>query len=352
MSNDEIDHGNGFFSEPFAPPLTNTEFYSELDDYTQRICRRPVSLPGGSRTVQVSERYRIPWAAEPEDRTREAIIKVRKMTEEDMEQFKEDLEKSAVNWIEAQKGEATGGENDIIIWSIMMLTTIIYPTFKLSTLYGDVDTNKCYIDRISTRYPFPTPRSIYDLRGLASWRSRLNQAEDRLFDTDLFAAIMRFNNGEDCGTPPSLPPGYYTPSISAELDFPWNPGGCEYMKNSYQRLCEMKSGSERTAFDEALMEDAVDWARSRERILVGLEISKRLNRAESETVKTGTRLSAMENTDQSAATENVSGSRVESDINLINDPGDRGSWNRRGSESRTMTQQDRSRQTDSSETVL
>lgn len=124
------------------------------------------------------------------------------------------------------------------------------------------------------------------------------------------------------------------------------------MKNSYQRLCEMKSGSERTAFDEALMKDAIDWARSRERVLDGLEISKSLNRAESETVKMGTRISAMENMNQSAAMENVSGSRTESGINLINDPGDRGSWNRRASESRTMTQQSRSRQTDSSETVL
>jgi hypothetical protein len=115
MSNDEIDHGNGFFSQSFPPPLTDTKFYSDLDDYAQKICRGPVSLPDGYQTVQVSERYRIPWAAEPEDRTREAIVKVRKMTEEDMEHFKEDLEKSAVDWIEAQKGEATGGENDIMV---------------------------------------------------------------------------------------------------------------------------------------------------------------------------------------------------------------------------------------------
>jgi hypothetical protein len=115
MSNDEIDHGNGFFSEPFPPPETDTKFYSDLHDYAQKIRRGPVSLPDGYQTVEVSERYRIPWAAEPEDRTREAIVKVRNMTEEDMEHFKEDLEKSAVDWIEAQKGEATGGENDIMV---------------------------------------------------------------------------------------------------------------------------------------------------------------------------------------------------------------------------------------------
>jgi hypothetical protein len=234
----------------------------------------------------------------------------------------------------------------------MTLTTVTQPTLTFSTLYGYVDFGEYYIDRISNRHPFPTPQNLYELRGLASWRRRLSVAEHWTFETDLFAAVTRFKNGEDCGTPPLWPFGYYTRSISAEYDFPWNAGGCEYMKNSYQRLCEMKSGSERTAFDEALMEDVIDWARSRERVLDGLEISKRLSRAESETVKTGTRFSAMENTDQSAATLNVSGSRVESGINLINDPGDRGSWNRRASESRTMTQQDRSRQTDSSETVL
>jgi hypothetical protein len=40
---------------------------------------------------------------------------VRNMTEEDMEHFKEDLEKSAVDWMKAHKGEATGGENDIMV---------------------------------------------------------------------------------------------------------------------------------------------------------------------------------------------------------------------------------------------
>jgi hypothetical protein len=241
---------------------------------------------------------------------------------------------------------------NVLLWSFMMPTTLTHPILKIITLYGDIDIDNSYIDRISNRHPFPTPQNLYELRGLSSWRRRLSVAEHWAFETDLFAAVTRFNNGENCGSPPIWPSGYYTRSISAESDFPWNAGGCEYMKNSYQRLCEMKSGSERTAFDEALMEDVIDWARSRERILDGLEISKRLNRAESETVKTGTRFSAMENTDQSAATEIVSGSRVESALNLINDPGDRGSWNRRGSESRTMTQQDRSRQTDSSETVL
>jgi hypothetical protein len=115
MSTGVIDHGNGFVSEPFPPPLTNTKFYSDLDDYAQKICRGPLSLPDGYQTVEVSKRYRIPWAARPEDRTQEAIVKVRNMKGEDMEHFKEDLEKSAVDWMEAQKGEPTGGENNIMV---------------------------------------------------------------------------------------------------------------------------------------------------------------------------------------------------------------------------------------------
>jgi hypothetical protein len=189
-----------------------------------------------------------------------------------------------------------------------MSTTITHPILKIPTLYGDdIDIDNCYIDRISNRHPFPTPQNLYELRGLASWRRRLSVAEHWAFETDLYAAVTRFNNGEDCGTPPTLPPGYYTRSISAEFDFPWNPGGCEYMKNSYQRLCEMKSGNERTAFDEALVEDALDFAISRKTLQDGDKIAGEQAR---EALKTRSQLSAI--------TMNATGGGVELGIDSIN----------------------------------
>jgi hypothetical protein len=114
MPNDEQDHANGLYSESSSPPKT-TNVTSLLNQYADaaKRCGEPGSLPDEYRTDEVSRRYRIPWAANHEDRTLAAIMTVRNMTEEDMEHFKEDLEKSAADWERQHQGQAEGGESEL-----------------------------------------------------------------------------------------------------------------------------------------------------------------------------------------------------------------------------------------------
>jgi hypothetical protein len=118
------------------------------------------------------------------------------------------------------------------------------------------------------------------------------------------------------------------------------------MKNSYQRLCEMKSGRERTAFDEALMEDALDFAISRKTLQDGYKIAAEQAR---EAVKTRLQLSELEDFECPTNTKNGSGNDVDSRIDSINYEGDRGS---RTCTSPGGTHSDALRRTDSSDMTL
>jgi hypothetical protein len=113
MPYDEKAHGNGFYSGSTSPPKTNvTSLLNQYADAAKR-CGEPGSLPVGYWTREVSRRCRIPWAAKLEDRTLAAVMTVRNMTDEDMEHFKEDLEKSAADWTRRQTEQANGGESGI-----------------------------------------------------------------------------------------------------------------------------------------------------------------------------------------------------------------------------------------------
>ena len=106
------------------------------------------------------------------------------------------------------------------------------------------------------------------------------------YKADLTIALHDFKDGELCGEPFWLPPGFITDEVSARYRMNWAAEGSEEMVPSYQSFLSFTS-KEMTDFEKDLTKNAFEWMR------------RQRGQAQNRVTWTGTRVSGQDPGNQS-----------------------------------------------------